>query len=845
MQNTLLLDALSNAQIFLLYRIEPRADGKTDKIPTDPYTGKNVTGQDPAQWMLPRDALAFADAWNLQIPPGVIGYGVGISIYEGSGLFALDFDHCRDTNGGWLPHVVNFEARFPGAYRETSVSNSGRHIIGCYTGAIPKHRTKNKMYGMEAYTRQRFIAVTGIEADGAVLTDHTKSLTAFLAEFFPEVEEIDHGVDWTSAPVAEWKGPTDDAQLIARALKSYGLRSVVGGGASFVDLWRPEPEILAKAFPSANGDAWDRSGADQALTNHLAFWTGNDCERMMRLMFQSGLVRDKWQRIEDYIKPTILSSCRTQTEWYSDPNLAHDPAKIREVQTAMAVPSPEPSGAAVLVQESVQPVPLIPPPPPNITLNVQLVGATPIPPPPIATVAELPLGELPAVGEYCGIQTLKQLFKGMCYVQDIHAIQLADGSQATKERFDSMLGGPQYAMTADGQKPSKSAWDAYTLSEIYRFPRVETQYFRPTDTLGNIRTREGRREINMYKPANVRRVTGDAVPFLDLVRRMLPKGNDAEILIYYMAACVQNLGTKFTWCPFVQGAKGNGKTTIGKVLEYCMSLKYTHWAKADQLGEKFNSVLVGKLLIIVDEMYSEDVRELQEILKLMVTADRIEVRPMYGEKTMKEVCFNLLLFSNHQNGVRIDLDERRYAALFCAQQSKADRIKHGLTAEYFIKLRKWLWGDNSEGAAMVFEYLSTLAIPDELNPATDCIYAPTTTSTDLAATASLGGVEQEIVEAIKQEHEGFRNGWVSSVAIDILLAKVGKDRAIPRNARRNIILGLGYEPHPSLPEGLLPMALPDGSRPRLYVAKGHPWAVDYLTGEQVRQGFSAAQISAG
>lgn len=828
MKNTLLLDALQGARIFLLYRVQPRADGKTDKIPTDPYTGHDINGQDARHWLLPHEALAFSQVWDLQRPPGVLGYGVGISIYEGSGLFALDFDHCREFNGGWMPHVVNFEGRFPGAYRETSLSNAGRHIIGCYTGTIPRHRTKNKKYQMEAYTRQRFIAVTGAEAEGIVLTDCTRPLLAFLGEFFPEVDEIDHGVDWTSTPVADWKGPTDDGQLIARALRSYGLRSIAGGGASFADLWRAESEILAKAFPSASGRPWDGSAADQALANHLAFWTGNDCERMQRLMFLSGLVRDKWSRLEDYIKPTILNACRTQTEWYAEKGEA-PPTTYMEVGDS----SPAGSGAP-------GPVPL---PPIDVTLNIQVVGPTPIPPPPNPVVIEFGIDNLPAVGEYCGIQTLKQLFKGMCYVQDIHAIQQSDGSTATKERFDSMFGGPQFAMTADGQKPSKSAWDAYTLSEIYRFPRVETQYFKPADTLGQIRTREGRREINMYKPANVRRAVGDPSPFIDLLNRMLPAGNDAQILTYYMAACVQNLGTKFTWCPFVQGAKGNGKTTIGKVLEYCMSLKYTHWAKADQLGEKFNSVLVGKLLIIVDEMYSEDARELQEVLKLMVTADRIEVRPMYGEKTMKEVCFNLLLFSNHQNGVRIDLDERRYAAMFCAQQSKADIIKSGLTESYFIPLRQWLWGNNSEGAATVFEYLSTLAIPDELNPAVGCIRAPTTTSTALAATASLGGVEQEIVEAIKQEHEGFRNGWISSTAVDNLLARVGKDKAIPRNARRNIILGLGYEAHPALVEGLLPMTLPDGTRPRLYVAKGHPWAVSHLTGEQVRQGFSAAQTA--
>lgn len=841
MQNTLLFDALSNQRCFVMYRVVYRLDGKTDKIPTHPTARApdgsyyNIDGQDPAQWMLPHEALLWAQQNDAAKGPEVLGFGVGIVISEGSGFFALDFDKCRDANGGWMPHAVNFESRFPGAYRETSVSTTGRHVIGRYSGTMIPHRTKNKLYAMEAYTKLRFIALTGIDAQGDVLTDHTKALVAFLTEFFPEGAETEHGVEWTSAPVAEWKGPQDDAQLVARAARSHGIRAIFGGGASFADLWRADADILAKAFPSQNSHSpWDGSSADQALANHLAFWTGNDCERMLRLMKQSALVRPKWDRA-DYLTRTILSSCGTQHEWYSEPNVAQTP-------TGQDVPPPSVYDQGGAKPDSVQQasVPLPPVPAPPTAVTVQLVG---VPPPPgklvLAPAAVLKSGELPPVGEYCSIHMMKQSFQGMCYVRDIHSIQLADGSTASKERFDSMSGGPLFAMTADGNKPTKSAWDAYTLSEIYRFPRVDTQYFKPSDALGNIREKEGRQEINMYKPANVRRVAGDPAPFIDLVRRMLPHGGDADILFYYMAACVQNLGTKFTWCPFIQGAKGNGKTTVAKVLEYCMSQKYTHWAKADQLGEKFNSVLVGKLLVVVDEMYSDDTRELQEVLKQMVTADRIEVRPMYADKTMKEVCFNLILISNHQNGVRIDLDERRYAPLFCAQQSKADRIKHGLTAAYFMDLRGWLW--KQDGAAIVYDWLMNLVIPAELNPAADCIYAPETTSTEHAATASLGGVEQEIVEAIKQQQDGFRKGWLSSVAVDTLLTRVGKDRAIPRNARRNIILSLGYEPHPALPEGLLPMMLPDGSRPYLYTVRGHAWAVSYLTAQQVRDGFVEAQ----
>lgn len=793
MKNTALLNALQLWRVFILYRVVPRESGKTDKLPTDPLTGNSIDGQDLKNWMLPAEALMWAQQWG-------VGFGVGLVLTNG--LFCIDLDNARDpATGGWYPHVANFEARFPGAYRETSVSNTGRHIMGWYRGEAPAHGTRNKLYRAEAYTGRRFIGLTGDESEGSILTDCTEALGKFLEEFFPTHEEPEHGVEWTSVPVTVWKGPQDDLELIRRATRSVSPKAIFGAGAAFMDLWRADPDILPRAFPSQNNHSpWDGSAADQAFANHLAFYTGNDCERMLKIMRGEstagthGLMRAKYER-DDYIRGTILNACRTQKEWY-----------VEKAETAPLLDVPDPPT---------------------------------IPDPPSPVVIELQPGKLPPVEDYINVHMLQTLFKDHCYVQDINAIQLPSGIALTKERFDAMLGGPKYALTVDNQKPTKSAWDAFILSEVFKFPRVETQYFKPGDVTGAIRMRDKRREINCYQPVDIPRVVGDPAPFLDLVHRMLPNGNDALILLCYMAACARYIGVKFSWCVFLQGAKGNGKTTVAQVLEYCLSKRYTHWAKADQLGEKFNAVLTDKLLVIVDEMYSGDKRELQEILKQLVTATRIEVRRMYAEKTMMEVCYNMMLISNHQDGVRIDIDERRYAPLFCAQQSKIDRLRDGLDNEYFIKLRRWLWDQN--GAAIVYNYLMELEISDEYNPTTKCIVAPPTTSTDIAATASLGTVEQELIEAINQRQEGFRNGWISSQAVDFLLARCGKDKVIPRNARRGLVLALGYLPHPSLPEGRCESPMTDGARPYLYVRRGHAWAVDHLTPDQVRAGFLEAQ----
>lgn len=823
MQSTALLNELQARRQFILYRLEPGENGKLDKVPCSPQ-GYRIDGQDPAHWMLPHEALLWAQTLG---PP----YSVGIVIYDGCGLACIDFDHCRDPSGGWQPHVAAFVSRFPGASLETSVSGAGRHLFVSYRpGALPAHSTKNRLYRIEAYTKARFIALTGFEVSGSVLGDHTIALTAFLTEYFPpKGPDDDRDGLWTSTPVSAWRGPMDDRELLQRALRAYGIKSRLGTGAAFVDLWYAQVEVLSRAFPSPSGQPWDGSSADQALANHLAFWTGNDCERMVRMMRGSALARPKWDR-PDYLPRTILEACSKQTEWYTEPTLAHDSETSKEGS------APGVSDQGVGGSDSVQPIPSIAAPAvPLPPADMASPALSVIPPPPLPTkIATLQPSEIPAPGAFLTISMMKQVFAGYCYVKDIHQIQHPDGSSSAKDRFDALYGGRQWAMTVDGQKPGKSAWDAYLNNELHEFDRAETQCFLPNEPTGLIRWNEGRREINCYKSADIRRVQGDPSPLILHLQKLLP--HDWELMLYTMAGRVQFIGTKFTWAPFLQGTKGNGKTLLGKILEYAIGPRYVHWPKSDQVDEKFNSVFTTKLLLIVDEL-PKNGYDIEPVLNTLVTATRLETRPMYAEKIMKDVCFNLWFISNYQGSLQCDPDQRRYAPFFCAQQHKKDLLRDGLTPEYFIRFRQWL---ETDGYAICAEYLRTLQIPEHLTP-THAVRAPETSSTHIAYAASRGPAEQEIYHAIEQRVEGFRNGWINSNAVDMLLVRVGKDKVIPRNAREALIESAGYVPHPSLSGGLCDIALPDGTRPRLYISEGHPWAVDYLTTQQVKDGYLAAQ----
>lgn len=306
---------LAALPLFVVYELRPRTDGRagTDKVPVGPYT-------EPHPWLAidchhapDRMTLAEAELWAAERGPR---YGVGYVLTEDARTFFLDLDHCR-TGDSWAPYVGPALGMFPGAFVECSSSGDGVHVLGRYTGPRPLHRTRCADIRAELYTAGRFCALTGAMGSGSILSDHTAALGALITERFPDRGE-DANAEWTDGPVPQWRGPADDAALIERAMRSTSARAAFGGAASFADLWHANVDKLAHAFPPQTaGNAYDGSGADLALANHLAYWTGNDCERMARLLKASGLARGKHER-EDYLRATILRACAGQDTWYSE-----------------------------------------------------------------------------------------------------------------------------------------------------------------------------------------------------------------------------------------------------------------------------------------------------------------------------------------------------------------------------------------------------------------------------------------------------------------------------------------------------------------------------------------------
>lgn len=437
------------------------------------------------------------------------------------------------------------------------------------------------------------------------------------------------------------------------------------------------------------------------------------------------------------------------------------------------------------------------------------------------------------------IEQQLDVFTGCVYVCDEHKTLIPGGYLLNPERFRVMFGGFSFMMDNRNERVSRNAWECFTESQAFRAPKADSSCFKPDLPAGRIITRENQQLVNMWWPIETSRVKGDVTPFLNLISLMLPDKTDQLILISYLAAIIQHKGIKFQWCPVIQGVQGNGKTLLTRCVAFAVGNRYSHFPKAAEIDSKFNDWLYAKIFIGIEDIYVPDGRlQVMEAMKPMVTSERQEIEPKGGAKVTRDICANFLINTNHKDGLRKTQDDRRFAPFYTAQQSVADLKRDGMIGDFFPNIYRWL---ENGGYSNVNEFFHTFEIPNEYNPATVCRRAPHTTSTDQAVSNGMGNIEQEILECIFQGYPGFKNGWVSSMALDKLLNQLNANRRIPINKRRDLMSTLGYNWHPNLKDGRVNRAVsPDNGKPRLYIVDGH-MGRDIPTATGIAQAYEDAQ----
>lgn len=298
---------------WVCWRLEPdpKRPDKPRKVPYNPATGQRASSTDPTTWADYQTAVDRMGDYN----------GIGFVFTEADPFVFVDLDDCRDPARPtrWADHAERIFGSLPGAW-EVSQSGNGLHGVGLADAAslAGKRRkwTDANGHKHEVYPSGRFMAIGGGGWTGTPSTDWTDSLVEWVPDGGP-ANDTD-GPEWIDAARTGYDGPTDDTDLIRRALASKGM-SKFGHTATFEQLWTADA-ALGEFWPDDGGQGrvFDHSSADLALANVLAWWTGCNPVRMLRLFKQSALWRDDERKARMAIAKAVADPERAYIKGKAD-----------------------------------------------------------------------------------------------------------------------------------------------------------------------------------------------------------------------------------------------------------------------------------------------------------------------------------------------------------------------------------------------------------------------------------------------------------------------------------------------------------------------------------------------
>lgn len=687
-------------QFFVWHLTWSPEEGKFLKVPRRSVTDLwPMDAKQPHNWMTYDAALASLAHMRAADAGGY--YTLGFYMTPGCGYWFLDIDKCI-KDGVYSDLANDWVARLPGCMVEISSSQNGVHVFG--RGELPPHGKRGKKTTRyehtELYTESRGIAF-GLSGTAWGSADtQCDGILSIAAEAFPAPLPGEEGT-WL-VPRADWNGPTDDAVLLERMLASQSMAARFGSRATFADLWHNRTEVL-DAFYGADG----RTERDAAMAAHLAFWTGCDAPRMERLMWQSGLVRDKWYQHKTYLRElTIEGACAKQGEvlkesprvdvsamMYGMPELPSLPA-LPGLPDAIAPPvvvTPEMSARVNELLDMVtgstdfddmhnRVIPTIsaariPPalmPRLENAVNKRLDlwdGKLPVaklrallsPPYDHAGAKDVPVGERPEwANKYVYVLALDK------FHNTATGIGLSRTSfNATHDRDMPIKGdGP---MREDSVQWALHRWDVPLVQDTMYYPGKPSVLMFNDLQWANLYTESSH-------PVTAAQYTTRGAAAIERFKAHLwaqcgGRERVYQNLLSFMAHNVQHPGRKIRWVPIIKGTEGDGKTLISAVMGAAMGARNVASIGPEIVANSggFTDWAHGEAFVALEELYmaGRERHKISNSLKQFISNNDATINVKGGKpKKVVNTC-NFAAFTNHNDAVPIDSKkDRRWFVVF-------------------------------------------------------------------------------------------------------------------------------------------------------------------------------------
>lgn len=162
--------------------------------------------------------------------------------------------------------------------------------------------------------------------------------------------------------------------------------------------------------------------------------------------------------------------------------------------------------------------------------------------------------------------------------------------------------------------------------------------------------------------------------FLSFIKEVL--ANNSEEMFCYLMKWFSNMikGGKNDSCLYLKGEQGIGKSTMSEFLkDFVIGHDLTLETGSQPLKNKFNSILTGKLLIILEELEKLSINEwsaVSSVLKRLITSKTFQVESKGCNPFQTDNMNNYIINSN--NDCIRDDDGRRYVILDISHKYKSN-----------------------------------------------------------------------------------------------------------------------------------------------------------------------------
>ena len=218
---------------------------------------------------------------------------------------------------------------------------------------------------------------------------------------------------------------------------------------------------------------------------------------------------------------------------------------------------------------------------------------------------------------------------------------------------------------------------------------------------------------------------------------LIPDMASREYYTDWLAAKAQSMAFRGPAILMIAPSQGTGRTTLGNMLATLFgreNVERVPFERLSQGGGNFNDWIV-KPIIITDETLAlgdeTNFFKVYERLKELIdtTPQEVRVNPKFGKQRFQTTYSSFMLFSNHENAMKIADNDRRIYVL--------KNVNVPATSEYFTKLNAWL--EQGAWARSVWRWLrkrevnvGKLVAPPEKTKAKDDLMAASKQPLDIA-----------------------------------------------------------------------------------------------------------------